>query len=145
MAGTYITQVSEEIEGKVIRKTSPEFERTDSGFLGALSKLDEFLLNPQVQICSIVVPGTSRKNNSEKREPTEDRSLDNAFPHATFSACQTSHLNGSEQEETFYSSDLEKLEGFFSKKNNLFCQKNKSIVSRILTIPVTFYGKFFTT
>ena len=40
-----ITQVSEEIEGSVSKKLSQEFSRTESRVLGALSKLDEFLLN----------------------------------------------------------------------------------------------------
>ena len=44
----YITQVSEEIEGRVTEKLSQEFRRTESRNLGALSKLDEFPLNPQI-------------------------------------------------------------------------------------------------
>ena len=70
------SQVSEEIEGRVIKKLSKEFSRTESRNLGALSELDEFLLNPQVRNCSVVVPETSRNSNSENREPTGDRSLD---------------------------------------------------------------------
>ena len=42
----YIAQVSEEIKGKITNKLSQEFSRTESRILGALSKLDEFLLNP---------------------------------------------------------------------------------------------------
>ena len=45
----YITQVSEEIEGRVTRKLSQEFSRIECRILGALSKLEEFLLNPQVR------------------------------------------------------------------------------------------------
>ena len=37
----YITQVSEEIEGRVAKKLSQEFSRTESRILGALSKLHE--------------------------------------------------------------------------------------------------------
>ena len=59
----YISQVSEEIEGRVSNKLSKEFSKTESlilgalsksRILGALSKLDEFLLNPQVRTCSVV-------------------------------------------------------------------------------------------
>ena len=46
MAQEYISQVSEEIEGRVTEKLSKEFSRTDCRILGALSKLHEFLLNP---------------------------------------------------------------------------------------------------
>ena len=48
MAQEYISQVSDEIEGRVIKKLSNEFMQTESRILGALSKLDEFLLNAQV-------------------------------------------------------------------------------------------------
>ena len=44
-----ITQVSEEIEGTVTKKSSREFNRTESRILGALSHLDDFLLNPLIQ------------------------------------------------------------------------------------------------
>ena len=69
MAQEYISQVSEEIEGRVTKKLSKEFSRTESRILGALSKPDDFLLNPQVRTCSVAVPGTSRKSNSETRNP----------------------------------------------------------------------------
>ena len=60
MAQEYISQLSEEIDGKVTKKLSVEFSRTELRILCALSKLDEFLLNPQVRTCSVAVPGTSR-------------------------------------------------------------------------------------
>ena len=41
-----IAKVSEEIVGKVTKKLSQEFGKTESRILGALSKLNEFLLNP---------------------------------------------------------------------------------------------------
>ena len=71
--------------------------------MGALSKLDEFFLNPQVATCSVAVPGTSRNINSENREPTGDRSLNDPGPKVVFSAYNTSNLNDSEQEETYHS------------------------------------------
>ena len=72
----YISQVSEEIEGRETKKLSKELSKTESRILGALSKLDEFLLNPQVGTCSVAVPGTSRNSNSESPEITGDRSSD---------------------------------------------------------------------
>ena len=42
MAQEYISQVSEEIEGRITKKLSNEFSRTESRIFGALSKLDEF-------------------------------------------------------------------------------------------------------
>ena len=54
----YITQVSEEIEGRVTKRLSQEFSMTKSRILGVLSKLDEFFLNPQIRTHSGIVPGT---------------------------------------------------------------------------------------
>ena len=44
-----ITQVSEEIEGRVSKKLSQEFSWAEFRVLGALSKLDEFFLNPHIR------------------------------------------------------------------------------------------------
>ena len=88
----YISQVSEEIEGRVTKKLSKEFSRTESRILGALSKLDEFLLNPQVRTCSVAVPGTSRSSNPENQGTNEDRPSDDPGPEVEFS----SPLSGAE-------------------------------------------------
>ena len=64
----FISQVSEEMEGRVTKKLSKEFNKTESRILGALSELDEFLLNPQVRTCSVAAGGTSRNFYSENRE-----------------------------------------------------------------------------
>ena len=75
----YISQVSEEIEGRVTKKLSKEFSKTESRILGALSKLDEFLLNPQVRTC-FIAQGASRNANSESREIHGDRSSNDPYP-----------------------------------------------------------------
>ena len=105
-------------EGRVTKNFSEDFSRTESVILGALSKFDEFLLNPQVRTCSVAVPGTSRNNGSENREPTGDRSLGNPCPEAVFSACRPSNLNDSEQEETHHTnscSNNQKVHGIAIK------------------------------
>ena len=102
MAHEYLSQVSEEIEGRVTKKLCKEFSPTESRILGALSKLDEFFLNQQVPTCSVAVPGTSRNYDSENREPTGDRSLGDPCPEAVLSACHSSTLNDSGQEETHH-------------------------------------------
>ena len=94
----YISQVSEEIEGRVTKTLSKEFSRTESRILGALSKLDEFLLNPQVRTCSVAVPGTSRNNNSENRETTADRSSDHPRPEVKYFSHHSGHVNSPEAE-----------------------------------------------
>ena len=52
----YVTQVSEETEDRVTTKLSKEFSRIESRILGALLRLDEFLLNPLKQGLSGVIP-----------------------------------------------------------------------------------------
>ena len=100
MTEQYIAHGSEEIEGRVTKKLSQEFSRTKSGILGALSKLDKFLLNPQVRICSGTVQGLSRNSNLEDREPTGDRSQIDPYPEVEFSARRACNSADSDQEET---------------------------------------------
>ena len=95
----YISQVSEEIEGRVTKKLSKDSSRTESRILGALSKLDEFLLNPQVRTCSLAVPGACTESSSEKRETTGHRPLDNPYPEARFSFHHSGHLDNPELED----------------------------------------------
>ena len=76
----YITQVSEEIEGRFNKELSQEFSRTESLILGALSNLGKFLLNPQIRTLSGTVPGTSRNTDVENQEPNGDRSQDDPHP-----------------------------------------------------------------
>ena len=63
----YIIQVSEEIEGTVTEKLSQEYSRTESRILGALSKLDEFLLNQQIRTHSGAVPESFRNTNVDNQ------------------------------------------------------------------------------
>ena len=92
----YITQVSEEIEGRVTKKLSQEFNRTESRILCSLSKLDEFLLNPQIQMHSGTVPGTFRNTNVEKQGTNEDDSQSDPHPEAGLFRSQTTKNFGPE-------------------------------------------------
>ena len=92
----YITQVSEEIEGRVTEKLSQEFSRTESRILGALSKLDEFLLNQQIQTHSGTVPGTFRNTNVENQGTNEDDSQSNPHPEAGIFRSQITQNSGPE-------------------------------------------------
>ena len=90
----YITQVSEEIEGRVSKKLSQEFSRTESRILGALSKLDEFLLNQQITTHSETVPGTFRNTNVENQGTNEDDSQSDPHPEAGILRGQTTQNFG---------------------------------------------------
>ena len=102
----YISQVSEEIEGRVTKKLSKEFNKTESRILGALSKLDEFLLNPQVRTCSVTAHGTSRSRHSnlENRETHGDSSSNDPYPEGGYFPHLLGQFNSSEADmvtETF--------------------------------------------
>ena len=60
-----MTQFSEEIGSKVIKKLYHELSMTESRILGNLSQLGEFLLNPQARTQSGTVLGTSGNTNVE--------------------------------------------------------------------------------
>ena len=90
----YITQVSEEIEGRVSKKLSQEFSRTESRILCALTKLDEFLSNQQIHTHFETVPGTFRNTNVENRGTNEDDSQSDPHPEAGVFRGQTTQNFG---------------------------------------------------
>ena len=90
----YITKVSEQIESRVTKKLSQEFSRTESRILGALSKLDEFLSNQQIQTHSKTVPGTLRNTNVENQGANEDDSQSDPHPEAGIFCGQTTQKSG---------------------------------------------------
>ena len=91
----YITQVSEEIEGRVTKKLSQDFSWTVSRILGALSKLDEFLLNQQIRTHSETLPGTFRNTNVENQGTNEDDFQSDPHPEAGIFPGQTKQNFGS--------------------------------------------------
>ena len=92
----YITQRSEEIEGRVTKKLSQEFSRTESRILGALSKLDEFLLNQQIRTHSGTVPEPFRNTNVDNQGTNEDDSQSDPQPQAGLFRSQTTQNSGPE-------------------------------------------------
>ena len=92
----YITQISEEIEGRISKKLSQEFSRTESRILGALSKLDEFLLNQQIRTHYGTVPETFRNTNVENQGTNEDDSQSDPHPEGGLFRSQTTQNSGPE-------------------------------------------------
>ena len=78
----YITQVSEEIEGRVTKKLSQEFGRTENRILGALARLDDFLMNPLLQGHPGTTLETSRNVFSINQGTNEDDSQSDTHPEA---------------------------------------------------------------
>ena len=92
-------QVSEKIENGVTKNMSQEFSRTESRILGALSNLDEILVNPQFRTRSGTVPGTFRNTMVQNLEPNEDRAQNDPHLEVGPSVYQSRHSNDSDLEE----------------------------------------------
>ena len=90
----YITQVSEQVEGRVTKRLSQEFNRTESRILAALSKLVKFLLNQQITTHSGTVPGTFRNTNVGNQGTNEDDSQSDLHPEAGIFRGQTTQNFG---------------------------------------------------
>ena len=78
----YITQVSEEIEGRVTKRLSKEFSRTESRILGALARLDDFLMNPSLPGYSGAIPEPTRSALGNNQGTNEDDSQNDPHPEA---------------------------------------------------------------
>ena len=78
----YITHVSEEIEGCVTKRLLKEFSRTENRILGALVRLDDFLINPLLQGHSRTTPEPCRNALSTSQGTNEDDSQNDPHPEA---------------------------------------------------------------
>ena len=76
----YITQVSDRIEGGVTKKLSEEFSRTKNCILGALSRLDDFLMNQLLQSYSGTAPEMSRHAFSTNQGTYGDNAQSDPLP-----------------------------------------------------------------
>ena len=92
----YITQVSEEIEERVTKKLSKEFSRTENRILGALARLDGFLMNPLLQGHSGTIPEPSRNALSTRQGTIEDESQNDPHPEAGLFHGQMTQKSGPE-------------------------------------------------
>ena len=92
----YITQVSKEIEGRVAKKLSQEFSRTENRILAALARLDDFLVNPLIQGHSGTAPETSRNIFGKNQGTNEDDSQSDPHPEAGICRSQTTQNSGPE-------------------------------------------------
>ena len=92
----YITQISEEIAGKVTKKLSQEFSSAENRILGALARLDNFLMNPLIQGKSRTAPETSRNALSTSQGTNEDDSQSDPHPEAGIFHSQVTEKSGPE-------------------------------------------------
>ena len=110
----YITQVSEEIEGKVTKKLSQEFSRTENRKLGALARLDAFLMNPLIQGHSGTTPETSRDVFSINQATNEDDSQSNPHLEAGLFNNQMTQNSGPEDRHDIPTKPYGSLENLMS-------------------------------
>ena len=111
----YITQFSEEIEWRVTKKLSQEFRRTENCILGALARLDDFLMKPLIQGHSRTAPETSRNALGTSQGTNEDDSQNDPHPEAGLFHNQITQNSGPEDDHDtlmfkvhFYNNTCEK-------------------------------------
>ena len=92
----YISQVSEEIEGRVTKRLSKEFSRTENPILGALSRLDGFLMNLLLQGHSGATPEPSWNVSGTSQGTNVDESRNDPHPEAGLFHGQVTQNSGSE-------------------------------------------------
>ena len=92
----YITQVSEEVEGRVTKKLPQEFSRTENRILGALARLDDFLMNPLIRGHSGTAPETSQNAFSRSQRTNEDNPRSDPHPEAGIFINQKTQNSGRE-------------------------------------------------
>ena len=78
----YITQFSEEIEGRVTKRLSKEFSKTENRILGAVARFDDFLINPLLPGHSGTTPEPSQNALNISQGTNEDDSQNDPHPEA---------------------------------------------------------------
>ena len=91
-----ITQVSEEIEGRVTKRLSKEFSRTENRILGALARLNDSLMKPLLQGHSGTTPKPSRNALSTTQGANDDDSQNDPHPEAGLFHSQITQNSGPE-------------------------------------------------
>ena len=100
MTEEYITQFPKEIEGWVTKKLSQEIKKNRVTYFSCSVHAKQISLEPvQVRTSSGTVPGKSRDNDLQHREPTGDRSQNDPHPKMELSTRRTSNSPDSDQEK----------------------------------------------
>ena len=94
----YITQVSEEIEGRVTEKLSKEFSRTENRILGALARFDDFFMNPLLPGGSGTTPEPTRNASGINQGTNEHESQNGPLPEASLFHGQREQKYGTERD-----------------------------------------------
>ena len=98
-----ITQVSEEIEGRVTKRLSKEFSRTENRILGALARLDDFLMNPLLPGHFGTTPEPTRNTSHNNQGTNEGGSQNDPHPEAgPFHSQTTRNVSLEEDHDTMF-------------------------------------------
>ena len=92
----YITQVPEEIEWRITKRLSKEFSRTENHILGALARLDDFLMNPLLPGRSRTTPEPTRNTLNTSQGTNEDDTQNDPHPEAGLFCGQMTQNSGPE-------------------------------------------------
>ena len=92
--GDYITQVSEQIERRIIKRLSLKFSRIERRILGVLSRIDDFLMNPPMHSHSPNDSGTHRNANGTNQGTNDENTYTDPHPEASMSQSQTTRNFG---------------------------------------------------
>ena len=93
-----MTQGSEENEGRVTKRFSKEFSRTENRIRGAFARLDDFLMNPLIQGHSGTTPDVSRNGLIINQGTNEDDPQSDLYAEARIFGSQTEGNSGTEDE-----------------------------------------------
>ena len=119
----YITQVFEEIEGRVTKRLSKEFSRTENRILGALARLDNFLMNPLLPGGSGTTPEPTRNASGINQATNEDDSQNDPHPEASLFHGQREQNSGTEKD---YDTSVRKLATAFKMEKTLIWEQISS-------------------
>ena len=122
----YITQVSEEVEGRVTKRLSQEFSRTENGILGALARLDDFLMNPLIQGHSGTAPEASRNAFSLSQKTDEDDTQSDPHPEAGIFRRQKTQNSGPEENHDMVTGVHDEATNCFPSTSSGKQKKNRS-------------------
>ena len=110
----YITQVFEEIEGRVTKTLSKGFSRTENRILGALARLDDFLMNPLLPGHSGTTPEPTRNALNTSQGTNDDDSQNDPHPEAGLFHGQMRQNSGPEKD---YDIDCFLIAAKYSRRN----------------------------
>ena len=118
----YLTQVSEEIEGRVTKRLSKKFSKTENRILGGLERLDDFLMNPLLPRHSGTTAEPSRNALNTSQGTNEDDFQNDRRPEAGLFHGQMTRNSGPEDGHDMHFSKCY-MQSKFWHRDNMFSSR----------------------